>query len=109
MAKINKKAWKRYELERLENLEKAAQKKQTMNKVKYKTFFLVSYIATKLGGGQITGLISMKSNVSFLNRELSAEAINAKTDTKMLNIVITNIMELTKEQYYIWESKETKL
>lgn len=74
-----------------------------MRKQKYKFHAIVFYVASDKRG-QITGMIDIMTNRCFINKLLSLDIIKEKTpDIK--NIVITNIIPLTKRQYKRWTEK----
>ena len=72
-------------------------------KINTKKYYIVSY---SFQNGN--GCISMETeNMAYLNREKAIELINKKGD-KLGNIIITNIIKLSKKEYDCWVIKGDK-
>lgn len=67
---------------------------------KIKKYFLVFYTGSAING-QITGNCTFECSSAFPNRNESEKFIK-ESNVSMINVVITNVIELTHSEYTAW-------
>lgn len=74
-------------------------------RINKKRYFLVSYIANSFNG-HTTGLMDFKTKKYYLNRDLTLKQISDKNkDLNLEQIVITNIIEISENDYNDWNKE----
>lgn len=67
-----------------------------------KRYFIVFYIAIK-GDGRVTGQCGLHTNEGYLSRKGAVNWLKLQ-DNELADIVFTNIIELSKEDYESWSN-----
>ena len=70
-------------------------------------YFLVAYIGTH-PLGKLTGFVDVTTKGQYLNRRFTIENIK-ELNKELSDIVITNIIEITKEDFNSWNEKSQYL
>lgn len=70
-------------------------------------FFIVNYVATGYSAKHITGSMEFRSDNRYIRESVAKQLINKANGDGICDIVITNIIELSKSDFKDWNPKSS--